>query len=190
MHTNRISASLPIRGAVIFCALAIMFGRLYTDSGYDWIRHSISELAGQSTTNAWIMRTGLPALGSATVFGFFRLRSRYNVFLLVFDASIALTGVFPHRPFDLDKEFSEPLDQLHSLFASLGGFFAVLGFVYKAIETTSVPQKAISALLAALYTLLSAAMFYWPEYQGLFQRVIFGTFIIWVIVYASSEDTP
>ncbi|MDH3350619.1 MAG: DUF998 domain-containing protein [Gammaproteobacteria bacterium] len=176
-----------IRSAVIFCALAILFGPFYTDPGYDWTRHSISELAGQATSNAWIMRVGLLSLGLACVVGFFRVRSQYNIFLLIFGVSIALTGIFPHRPFDADKEYSELLDQLHSWFASLGGFFAVLGFVYRTVQANSVSEKIVSASLASLYTLFSAAMFYWPEYLGVFQRVIFGSFIAWVLAYASTD---
>lgn len=188
MHLNRPSPSLVVRGAVITCGLAVLFGPLYTDAGYDWIRHSVSELAGQRTANAWIMRGGLLALGLASIVGYFRFRSRYNAFLLVFGISIAMTGLFPHRPFDTQLEYSELLDRIHSAFASLGGFFAVLGFIFRATQATSATEKIASVMLATLYTLLSAAMFYWPVYQGAFQRVIFGTFIAWVIVYGSAGD--
>ena len=117
-------------------------------------------------------------------------RSRYNAFLLLFGVSITLTGVFPHRPFDTDKEYSELLDGLHSWFASLGGFFAVLGFVFRAVQSVTLCERIVSVGLTALYTLLSAAMFYWPDWQGLFRRVIFGTFIAWVFAYGSARGMP
>lgn len=188
MQSTHRSPSLLIRSAVIYCGLAILLGPLYTDAGYDWTRHSVSELAGQGTGNAWIMRAGLLSMGLAAVLGYCRLRSRYNAFLLVFGLAIAMTGVFPHRPFDTQEDYSELLDQLHSTFASLGGFCAVLGFVFRALQAPTATEKGASATLAVLYTLLSAAMFYWPAFQGVFQRVIFGTFIAWVFIYGSTKD--
>lgn len=41
-----------IRAGVIVCALAILVGPSYTEAGYDWTGHAISELAAQSADNA------------------------------------------------------------------------------------------------------------------------------------------
>ena len=52
------AAPIAIRGATAYCALAILAGPLYTDPGYEWIRHSVSELAGQATSIAWVLTLG------------------------------------------------------------------------------------------------------------------------------------
>jgi len=172
-----------IRAGAITCALAILFGPLYTAPGYDWVRHSVSELAGQATANAWIMRLGLAALGVSAMAAFVANRERFNGFFLLFGLCILLTAIFPHKPFFDGQEYSQALDQWHSLFASLGGFAAVLAFAFVAGRPGASPTRIGAGVLAALYTGLSAAMFYWPAYQGVFQRVIFGTFIAWMLVF-------
>lgn len=58
---------LAIRAGAVICLVAFLAGPLYTEPGYDWVRHSISELAAQNTANAWIMRLGLFCLGAAAV---------------------------------------------------------------------------------------------------------------------------
>jgi len=177
-----------IRVGVVICALAIVCGPWYTEPGYDWVRHSISELAGQDTANAWVMRIGLAALGLAAATAFVVHRSRFNIFFFLFGISILLTAVFPHRPFVLDRAYSETLDRLHSLFATLGGFAAVLAFAFEAGRPGPVVKRLVAGLLAALYTGLSAAMFQWPDFQGALQRVIFGTFIIWMLYFGGSRQ--
>ena len=176
-----------IRLLVIGCAIAIVCGPWYTDPGYDWLRHSVSELAGQATANAWIMRAGLGALGASAVIAFATLRERFNAFFLVFGLCIALSAVFPHRPFTPGVAYSQTLDGLHSLFASLGGFAAVLAFAFTAGRPGPRRARLAAAILALLYTALPAAMFAWPAFQGIFQRIIFATFIVWMLVFGGAQ---
>ena len=144
--------------------------------------HTVSELAAQNTDNAWIMRFGLFSLGAATVLGYYRGRRKYNVFFLSFGIFIALSGFLPHKPIIQDRMYSELLDQLHSVCASVGGFSAVAGFAMKAIQSKSGARKLVYASIAGLYTVLPIAMFAIPEFQGLFQRIILGSFILWVLI--------
>ncbi len=176
-----------IRVLVVFCAIAIVGGPWYTDPGYDWLRHSVSELAGQSTANAWIMRAGLAALGVSAMVAFATLRERFNVFFLVFGLCIALSAAFPHRPFVPGIAYSQTLDDLHSLFASLGGFAAVLAFAFTAGRPGPLGPRLSAGILALLYTALPAAMFAFPDFQGLFQRIIFATFIAWMLVFGGAR---
>ena len=176
-----------IRVLVVFCAVTIVAGPWYTDPGYDWLRHSVSELAGQSTTNAWIMRAGLAALGASAMIAFATLRERFNAFFLVFGLCITLSAVFPHRPFVPGIAYSETLDDLHSLFASLGGFAAVLAFAFSAGRPGPLGPRLSAGILALFYTVLPAAMFAFPEFQGLFQRIIFASFIAWMLVFGGGQ---
>jgi putative copper export protein len=177
-----------IRAGVIVCLFAIALGPLYTEAGYDWTRHSVSELAAQNTGNAWIMRLGLFSLGSATVFGYFRERGKFNIFFLSFGFFIALSALLSHKPIIEGRPYSELLDQLHSACASLAGFSAVAGFVLKAVQTKAWRRKLTYASIATAYTILPLGMFELPEYQGVFQRIIFGSFILWVLIDNPSRD--
>jgi hypothetical protein len=101
---------------------------------------------------------------------------------LSFGLSIALAGLIPHKPFIEDRPYSELLDQLHSACASLGGFSAVAEFALQAVQSVPVSRKLIYAAIAVAYTLLPVAMFLYPAYQGVLQRAIFGSFILWVLI--------
>ncbi|MDH3531590.1 MAG: DUF998 domain-containing protein [Gammaproteobacteria bacterium] len=178
-----------IRAAVLTCALAIAFGPLYTESGYDWSRHSISELAAQHTANAWIMRTGLICLGLASIAAYWCRRPSLNVFFLLFGACIALSGLFSHKPFIDGRPYAEWLDRLHSALASLGGMSAVAAFFTLTIKSKTSAGRVVNASIALGFTGLSAAMFIWPDYQGIFQRMIFAAFIVWVLLVGTGSET-
>ncbi|MDH4106840.1 MAG: DUF998 domain-containing protein [Gammaproteobacteria bacterium] len=175
------TAKTAIRVLVLASLAAIFAGPWYTEPGYDWIAHSVSELAGQHTKNAWIMRGGLLALGAASIAGFLAFRPGFNVLFAGFGLFIALSALFPHKPFVTDRPYSELLDQVHSICASVAGLCAVLGFVFKARVAEARAAMLSYALIAAAYTLVPMLMFSLPAWQGLFQRALFLSFSIWVL---------
>lgn len=164
------------------CLISIIFGPWYSEPGYDWLRHSISELAAQHTDNAWVMRLGLFSLGSGVILGFRSDRAKYNVLFLCFGVFIALSALFPHKPFIPGRPYSQTLDFAHSLCASIGGFSAVLGFVVLALRAETGARRAIYVTFATAYTVLPMAMLAFADLQGLFQRTIFISFIAWVMI--------
>jgi len=52
----------------------------------------------------------------------------------------------------------------------------------KAVQSKSDARKLVYASIAGLYTVLPIGMFAIPEFQGLFQRIVFGNFILWVLI--------
>ncbi|MFQ5547658.1 MAG: hypothetical protein ACE5FV_05165, partial [Woeseia sp.] len=114
--------------------------------------------------------------------GYFRERSRFNIFFLFFGLSVGLSAFLPHKPFIDGRPFSELLDQWHSALATLAGFSAVAAFVLKAIRGSTTGHRIIYGSIAAAYTILPIGMFALPQYLGLFQRIIFGSFILWVLI--------
>lgn len=52
----------------------------------------------------------------------------------------------------------------------------------KAVQSKLGARKLVYASIAGLYTVLPMGMFAIPELQGLFQRIIFGSFILWVLI--------
>lgn len=109
------------------------------------------------------------------------------MFFLSFGFFIALSAVLPHKPFIEGRPCSELLDQLHGACASLGRLSAVAGFVLKAVRSATWPVKSVYASIAAAYTMLPLAMFAIPAYQGVFQRIIFGSFILWVLIERNGD---
>jgi len=178
MARNDIAAWL-VRLLVLCCLAAIFAGPWYTEPGYDWLSHSVSELAGQQTHNAWVMRLGLISLGLASVVGYRAFRPRFNVLFAAFGLLIGLSALLPHKPFVADRPYSDLLDQLHSACASLGGLCAVLGFALKARDAATTAARYGYALTAATYTLLPVLMFSLPAWQGLFQRALFVSYGAW-----------
>lgn len=171
-----------VRACLIICLVTILLGPLYTEPGYSFISHSISELAAQNTGNAWIMRVGLLSLGFATILGFIQQRNLLNFPFLIFGIFIALSAIFPHKPFMPDRDYSNAIDIVHSWFASLAGFSSVIGFTLRAVVATRVRKKIVYSVFVAAYTLLPAGMFIIPSIQGLLQRLIFISFILWAYI--------
>ena len=167
------------RIVVLIALVGIVLGPWYTEAEYNWVKHTISELAAQNTRNAWVMQIGLVALGVGILIDFFRKRNPVDIPFAAFGVFIALTGFLPHRPIVEDRPYNTMLDFLHSVFAFLTGLSAILGFVVRWIDEVNIPNKVIYFSLAILYTVLSFLMTIFPECTGVFQRIIFGTFLIW-----------
>jgi hypothetical protein len=168
-----------IRVAAFICLLTIVLGPIYTEPGYSWVQHSVSELAAQNTDNAWVMRIGLISLGLGTIWGYFTERAKYNVFFLAFGVFIVFSAVFPHKPFVEGRQFSEWLDFAHSAGSTLAGISAVAGFVLLMMRTEKNGRKAVYGSFAAAYAILPMGMFMFPAAQGVLQRLLFGSFIAW-----------
>ena len=191
------SVDPPARGnattrlGVVVAFAAIALGPLYTDPGYSWMRNAVSELAGQETRNAWVMQVGLFAVGAGIVIDFLRSRHRADLPLLLFGIFIALTAVFPHRPFVEGRPFNETLDTLHSIFATLTGLAAVTGAIVRMAVDVRPPRKWLYATLATAYTVLPMMMTFIPSLTGVFQRLIFGSFFVWVSLdFPRRRDAP
>jgi len=167
---------------VVIAILAITLGPLYTAPGYDWLRHSVSELAAQNTRNAWIMQTSLVLIGVGILIDFYRSRQTVDIPLAVFAVAIILTGVFPHKPITDGVVYSESLDWWHSVFSGVTGFSAVVASLVRFFATRDIKRKTVYFTLVLLYTVLPMAMFNLPAYEGVFQRIIFGSFFTLVLL--------
>lgn len=177
------------RIGVLFILFTILLGPLYTEVEYEWFKNSISELAAQNTKNAWIMRTGLIALGAVLIIDYFRNKHLTDLPFAAFGLFIALSAVFPHRPYVPGREFNETVDSIHSILANLTGFSAVLGFILKWIGDTVIKRKILYLSLAIIYTVLPLMMIVFPEAHGFFQRIIFFSFFVWAWCDFPSKKT-
>ncbi len=178
------------RIGVLAALIAIVFGPLYTDPQYNWLHHTVSELAAQNTRNAWVMQIGLSALGIGIAVDFLRHRHPADIPFVAFGLFVTLSALFPHRPFVEGRAFSEALDLIHSVCASLTGLSAVLGFVVRCIVEKQLQKKWVYASLAVMYTVLPLMMTIYPSLAGVFQRVIFGSFFVWAVMDYPKTKMP
>lgn len=160
----------------LICLTAIVFGPFYTEGGYSWVQHSVSQLAAQNTANAGVLRSGLVSLGAGTIWGHYANRAKYSVFFLIFDICIIFSAFFSHRPFIAGRAFSEVVDSAHRKFSTLAGLSAVAGSFLLAVNAKATARKLVYGSFAGAYTLLPMGMFFFPGSQGVLQRLIFGEF--------------
>jgi hypothetical protein len=178
----------PTRAGVVVAFVTILAGPLYSEPEYDWLRHSVSELAAQNTRNAWIMKVGLFAFGAGVFIDYLRNRRLQDIPFAAFGVFIAVSAFFSHKPFVEGRAVSQSLDTAHSILATLAGFSAVLGFVVRFLSERQLGRRFVYVGLSVAYTLLPLLMVAYPQAAGAFQRVIFGSFFIWAWVDSPQRD--
>lgn len=130
----------------------------------------------------------LPSMG--IVIGFFGERRRADVPFLAFGIFVALSAVFPHRPFVEGRAFSETTDMIHSVVSFLTGLSAVVGFIVRFVVDRNTWKRVIYLSLVVLYTILPLMMVFFPTLEGALQRVIFGSFFVWAVMDYPREERP
>ena len=105
-----------------------------------------------------------------------------QVFGLLFGISLAMTGVFQHAPLVDLNSVDLFQDQMHSIFASTTGLaFTLLAINHGFISVSK--QRIISFTMAIIAMLLSVAIFSFPQWMGLFQRILFMSAFAWLFFY-------
>ena len=93
------------RFAIAFILTFIIVAHLVVGEQYIWYQHSISQLAGQAYSNAWIMRVGFIGFGVLVQIagsGQMRVTGRYwyrEVPIMLYGLSILALGIFSASPF-------------------------------------------------------------------------------------------
>ncbi len=151
---------------------------------YSIIRNSISELGAQNVPNNWIMNSSIMLMSlSIIALGFKSLKTNILqiVFLLIFSFSFLLTGIFEMAGLDYKVyRYNYTYDALHSLFSLLTGiafcvFCILLIFILKEVK-----HKIQSITMCTLAMVLTFLIFIYPEYRGLFQRLLFVSAFSWL----------
>jgi hypothetical protein len=167
------------RLGILLASLAILLGPFYSEPDYAWFSHTVSELAAQNTRNAWVMQAGLFVLGAGILVDYLRSRQPRDIPFAIFGLFIALSAIFPHKPFIDGRSFSGDIDFVHSIFASFAGVAAVVGFILRFVNEERRGVKVIYLTLSVAYTILPGMMVVYPSLAGAFQRMIFFSFFIW-----------
>lgn len=165
-------------------AIAVVIATTLMPESYSWVRHSISESAGQGVQDAWVARLGFLLLGFAVLLLAGIAAPRWGPLATplfrLYGISMIATAAFAHKPW-LDVPFDAFEDFLHSVTANAVGFTFTVGVLLVALRrgpgTTAARVfdgiAVISALVISMMVVNVAGL------AGLAQRIMFGIGYVW-----------
>ena len=183
--------AIIVLSAVIFFIAIILAAHFSASPQYLWTQNTISELAAQGYPRGWIMRAGFIGFGLILNLAFLiKLRSNQTLswadgMVLAYGLFIILTGFFSTSPPDPLQPYHKSEANIHSLFATLAGFFltgSVLPYLFSADGRT---ERGFH-LLFLLLILLFSALFSLAENdgslleKGVVQRLLYIASFIWL----------
>jgi hypothetical protein len=165
-------------------AAAVVIATAVMPQSYSWVRHSVSESAGQGVPDAWIARLGFLLLGFAVLLLAGIAASRWGhaatALFRAYGVAMIATAAFAHRPW-LDVPFDAFEDSLHSLTATAVGFTFTVGVVLVAIGRGggATAARTFDAVAVVAAVVISVMVVNVAGLSGLAQRVMFGIGYVW-----------
>ena len=176
------------RFAVAFITIFILIAHFMVGEPYLWYRHTISQLAGQAYSKAWIMRAGFIGFGVLVqIAGIGRMRAagRYwfrEVPIMIYGLSVLASGVFSTTPFIEGVPYSEQEALLHTLFASAGGIALSAAMLIFMLTDTPDSRRVVHAIALALTMGLVFLFFNAQDtVAGLMQRLLWTVGLAWLV---------
>ncbi|ELR69498.1 hypothetical protein C900_05030 [Fulvivirga imtechensis AK7] len=170
---------------MVYCLMlgVIFILPFFSTENYSIWRNTTSHLGAQYAPNAGIMNATFVMLGASSMlagWNFFRGYGFHQVVLVVFGASLTMTGFFRHAPIDQNEVYNIREDELHSIFASLTGFaFTTLAISIAFIVHAK--DRVAAIVIAIVAPSLSLLIFYVEDLMGIWQRMIFVISFAWLI---------
>jgi hypothetical membrane protein len=154
----------------------------FSAESYSIVGNSLSELGAQDTPGSWVMNLVFILLSIVTVLLATRILRRFwfQLYLLYFFAlALFFTAIYHHAPIDRTV-YLEREHLLHSIFSFVTGTaFSVYCVAVAFIIKEAVP-RASAIFMFCLAIGLSVLMLVYPDYRGIFQRVLFITAFGWL----------
>lgn len=165
---------------------------LFSFEDYIITENTISELGAQKTSGNWFANISIILLSLAVaLLGTKQLRPFWKQLAALYFFSICFifTGVYQLAGLDAHSYiFNYTDDALHSLFSMLAGFAFCL-FCFSFIFIVEKRNHKWQTFVAfALTMILPLLMFQYPEYRGIYQRILFLGAFGWLF-YAFSSYT-
>jgi len=154
----------------------------FSSESYSIIQHSLSELGAQATPGNWIMNGVFILLSIATVLLGTKALRRFwlPLYLLYFFAiALFLTAIYRHAPIN-GSTFLEREDLLHTVFSFVTGTTFTIFCVAVAFVIKEKIPRASAIFMCTLSIGLPLLMLMYPDYQGIFQRILFITAFGWL----------
>jgi hypothetical membrane protein len=177
--------------AVLYFVGFIVLAHFFAPPGYVWTRNTISDLGSQGHTNKWIMQAGFIGFGVLLAAGLlFKFRDWGHMnypdgLIIAYGLSVLVTGFYCAAPIDKTLPVSLREEQIHSLFASLAGFFLVTGILWYLFTS---PSRWAFHLTFLLLIGLCSALFGLSENgmiaieKGILQRTLYLVSFIWLVL--------
>jgi hypothetical membrane protein len=177
--------------AVLFFIGIIIMAHFFAPPGYAWMKNTISDLASQGHRYKWIMQTGFIGFGLLLTGGLlFKFWKSGNIDypdlpVIAYGLCVLITGLFCAAPIDKTLAFSAREEQIHSLFASLAGFFLVIGIL---MYLLTLPSRWVFHLTFMLLIVLISALFGLSENgiialeKGIPQRILYLISYTWLVM--------
>ncbi len=177
--------------ATIYFGFVTFIAQKKAPETYSRKYNTLSELGCQTYENRGLMQWGFKGLGIIIMAGVLNSReifiteAHYMIPLSLFSLFIFLSGVFSSKPFEHLVFYSLKESRLHNLLLQLSGLSMALLVVMKFVVVIGVFNRIlnITVLVGILYTSAHAARKEGP--RGLYQRVMYTIFFLWLI-YAFS----
>ena len=173
-----------IYGLLLLSILALLLAPSLMPASYSWFRHTTSESAAQGVPGAWLARLGFLLFGFAVIWMSAGLQSKWSTYARLMHAAFGVllvaTAAFSTRPWEPNTPYDPIEDALHSFTATAMGFAFALGVVLTFLQRGKDRLGRLIdliAIIAAVVILL--AMSASPDWEGLFQRVMFAIAYIW-----------
>lgn len=170
----------------LLMTLVIFILPAFSMEGYSMIKNTTSQLGAQLTPNAWVMNSIFSLLGIIYAYQFLKAKNlnwSIRFLVLIFGASLIGTAIFSHAPIDLNLDYNEWEDKLHSFFASLTGFSFVGASMLIATFEKKTRLKIYGIGAAVFSMLMSLLIFTVTDYMGVWQRMMFLVSFFWLSYY-------
>jgi uncharacterized membrane protein YiaA len=177
--------------AVLYFVSIIIVAHFFAPASYVWTKNTISDLASQDHRYKWIMQAGFIGFGLLLTGGLlFKFWKSGNVSypdlpVIAYGLSVLVTGFFCAVPIDQTLPFSEREEQIHSLFASLAGFFLVIGILWNLLTSPSrwgfhLTFLLLVGLISALFGLSENGII--TSEKGIPQRILYLVSFVWLVM--------
>ena len=173
--------------AVAFIACVISAAHAVAVAPYSWRDNTISELASQGYSRAWIMRAGFIGFGALVIAGAV-LRAEppqpwwyREIPLLLYGLGLLLSGVFSAAPFAPGVGYSEGEARLHSASATAAGVGISLAMLLYMLSEGAVRARAAHLAALVLTVVLSALFGMSKVGAGVVQRCLYAVGFAWLV---------
>ncbi len=171
----------------IFVAIIFILPR-FSFEGYSITLNRISQLGGQCHPYAWVMNIFgfmLMGIGIVLLYTKIPLHIISKILVMIFGLAMIAVGFFQHEPvagYGVADAFES---MMHSVIANVMGIAITLFAVNLVFDKKAGKNYRLLAFAAAVISsLLSLMMVVFPDYYGLFQRIMFISILGWLLYVA------
>jgi len=186
--------------AVAWILVFLLAAQLAAVDGYTWYLNSISQLAAQAYSRAWIMRAGFIGFGILVqVAGINRMRASgpwwyREIPIMLYGLAILLSGIFSAEPFLEGVSYSAAEAHLHGIFATVAGITLVAATLVYALTDEPVSRRRVHWIALLAISGISLLFGSLTAVAGATQRVLWAVGFAWLLYLGnktgSALNTP